>query len=203
MMKAAIFDSTPQALATAFLIISNPPQGDTALRRALIGILRAIQRPTDEQFEWLQQLQGVRTSDDPPKAANFDGLTGDEIRAQCAMIVKAPFVYLPAPEQAAVVGSYTHDPQEKVQAIQALSAYIKPHADPSTRLLYNYCIVRCLPKHGRDTRKSREVLELTGVPDRVARACLRETRRKVQELRKRGENRLEIIFIEQGVVNAA
>jgi hypothetical protein len=199
-MTESLFESTGHALATAYVILENPPQGETALRRALVQILKNIHRPTEAQTAWLNQLQGVREAGEPASAVNFSGLTAEEVRAQCAMIAQAVTAHLPAPERAAVISAYTMNRLEKVRAVRELSEYIKPAADAKQRMLYDYCVLRSLPR----TEQNKEAiakLRQTGITEKSAAAYFRETKKKVQALRKRGENRLEIIFIRNGVIN--
>lgn len=196
-MTDAIFRTTGQALATAFLIVSTPPKQDCALRQALMRMLESVELPTRMQRDWLDQLRGSRSG-----SINFDGLSSDEIRAQCAMIVKAVTIHLLPHECAAVTGSYTHNPIEKAQAVRVLSAYIKPTEDSKLRLLFDYCVLRSLPKHGNQHLKPASVLSNMGVTERSTAAYYRETRKRVGELRRIGEDRLQVVFMRDGVINA-
>lgn len=194
-MSEGLFTTTGHALATAFLIISTPPQQDCALRRALIQILEAVDLPTRMQRDWLAQLKRRTTG--------FAGLTDDETRAQCAMIVNAVRVHLPGPEQEAVIGAYTRDPIEKAAAVRYLSNYLKPDDESSRkRLLFDYCVLRSMSKYGNKHLKSERFLTSYGVTDRSAAAYLREIRKRVNALRKIGEGRLEAVFMQSEVVNA-
>ncbi len=110
--------------------------------------------------------------------------------------------HLPAPESAAVTGSYTHDPAQKAEAVHYLSTYLRPTAtDSRQRLLFDYCVLRSLPRHGMQNVKSECQLLKLGVSDRSAAGYYREIRKRVGVLRKLGEDRMEAIFLRDGVIN--
>jgi hypothetical protein len=79
----AIFGSTGQAVHVAFMVMSQPAMQDAPLRKALIRALESIHLE-GQQREWLDQLRGT-----PSESVNFGGLSGDEVRAQCVMIIQA------------------------------------------------------------------------------------------------------------------
>jgi hypothetical protein len=79
----AIFGSTGQAVHVAFMVMSQPAMQDAPLRKALIRAMETIHL-ADDQRDWFDQLRGT-----PSESVNFGGLSGDEVRAQCVMVVQA------------------------------------------------------------------------------------------------------------------
>lgn len=97
----AIFGSTGQAVHVAFMVMSQPAMQDAPMRKALIRVLESI-RLGKQQRAWLDQLRGQ-----PSESVNFGGLSGDEVRAQCAMITQA-VRHLPNPEMWTLQAKYGH-----------------------------------------------------------------------------------------------
>lgn len=95
----AVFASTRQAVHMAFVVMSQPMQQDALLRRALIRVMESTHLD-GQRREWLEQLRGA-----PSSTVNFAGLTGDEVRAQCAMVTQA-VAQLPSPEAWVIQARY-------------------------------------------------------------------------------------------------
>lgn len=197
-MTDAIFQTTGQALATSFLIVASPVRQDGILRAALMRMIEALENPTPAQLQHLADLRGARSD-----SIDFGGLTSDEIRAQCAMVVQSVTDHLPAPERAAVIGAYTRRPMEKVEVTRYLSEYLKPGFDvvSGQRFMLDYCVLRCLPTND-DTKARKLAPEIFGVTPRTLAGYVRELRKRINQLRSMGESRLEPIFIRHGVVHA-
>jgi hypothetical protein len=81
----AIFESVEQALHVSFMVISLPSRQKNTFRLALIQALEQVGDLTNRQQATLEYLRGTRTE----STINFEGLNGDEVRAQCAMVVAA------------------------------------------------------------------------------------------------------------------
>ncbi len=96
-----VFQSTTQALHVAHLVLSCEPRQKSALRQALIQMLESLPQLTKRQQTWLEQLIGS-----PSGTVNFAGLTGDEVRAQCAEVISAVRSKLPPLEQHVVTARY-------------------------------------------------------------------------------------------------
>ncbi len=92
-----IFKNTQQALHVSFLVTSLPPRQKQQFGLALIQILESVGRLSARQAEFLDYLYGSSSG-----TINFDGLNGDEIRAQCAMVVAAVRDHLLKPERNAI-----------------------------------------------------------------------------------------------------
>jgi len=82
--SAAIFNSTEQALHVSFYVISLPARQKNPLRMALIQMLESMSGLTRRQQATLDYLYGEKSS-----TVDFSGLSGEEIRAQCSMVIGA------------------------------------------------------------------------------------------------------------------
>jgi hypothetical protein len=133
MQEQTIFANTGQAVHVAFMVMSQPAMQPAPLRKALIRAMESIRLET-HQHEWLQQLRGA-----PSETINFGGLSGDEVRAQCAMITQA-VKQLPAPEmwvlqakygsiefEDAAPGSLTE--QQMIDALERAAAEVETHRE--------------------------------------------------------------------------
>lgn len=195
-MSDAIFNSTSQALHVSFLVVSVDPKRGNSLRQALIRIIESVELPSARLKAWLSQLRG-----EPSGTVNFAGLDPFEIRGQCAMLTQAARDHLFGPERAAVIASYTRDDIEMATAVQYLSNYIQPEADSRTRLLYDYCVLRCLPKHEKKKSRLIHIYNGFGVNDKSVAAHVREVRKKFSVYRARGEANIDAFFKKHGVVD--
>jgi hypothetical protein len=122
----AIFGSTGQAVHLAFVVMSQPAMQDAPMRKALIRVLESI-RLADEQRAWLDQLRGQ-----PSESVNFGGLSGDEVRAQCAMITQA-VKQLPKPEMWALQAKYGHVEFEDMTPADLTGAQLADALDRATK----------------------------------------------------------------------
>jgi hypothetical protein len=97
-MSDAVFTDTRQALYIAHMVMALPPRQGSPFRTSLIRALEASRGLSAVQSAWLDQLRG-QSGD---SSVNFSGLTSDEVRGQCAMVISAVDSKLPAPEQAVI-----------------------------------------------------------------------------------------------------
>lgn len=88
--QEAIFENAGQAVHVAFLIMAQEATQDAPLRMALIRIMESINLVDSKQRHWLDQLRGGGGG-----TVNFSGLSGGDIRAQCALITQAVKTKLP------------------------------------------------------------------------------------------------------------
>jgi hypothetical protein len=82
-MEEAIFENAGQAVHVAFLIMAQEATQDAPLRKAIIKAMESV-KLDNGQRHWLDQLRGSGGG-----TVNFEGLQGNEIRAQCVMITQA------------------------------------------------------------------------------------------------------------------
>ncbi|MEY8173453.1 hypothetical protein [Burkholderia multivorans] len=120
-----IFKNTQQALHVSFLVTSLPPRQKQQFGLALIQILESVGRLSARQAEFLDYLYGSSSG-----TINFDGLNGDEIRAQCAMVVAAVRDHLLKPERNAIWLRYACGmPARPASATRAADPAIPPSAE--------------------------------------------------------------------------
>lgn len=106
----AVFVDTRQALYVAHMVMALPARQKTPFRSALIRAMEATPHLTGQQEAWLDQLRGTPSD----STVNFAGLTSDEVRGQCAMVISAVESKLPAPERAVVAARFTPAEYEEV-----------------------------------------------------------------------------------------
>lgn len=90
--KEAVFENVGQAVHVSFLIMAQEAKQDAPLRAALIRAMESVQL-SGRQRCWLDQLRGASSG-----SINFGGLDGNEVRAQCAMVLQAVKHRLPKTE---------------------------------------------------------------------------------------------------------
>jgi hypothetical protein len=122
----AIFENAGQAVHVAFLIMAQEATQDAPLRKAIIRVMESI-KLAPNQRHWLDQLRGAGGG-----SVNFAGLSGDEIRAQCAMITQAVKTKLPNVEMWVLQAKYGQTDFEDVadeQGDQEVAAVEQAQAD--------------------------------------------------------------------------
>lgn len=131
-LTPAIFESTGQAIHVAYVIMAQPAQQDSMLRKSLVRILGSMANLSPALSSWLGQLRGEKSG-----TVDFEGLSAYDVRAQCALILTAVRTRLPEPERWAIEAKYcaTEDEgrdgekryafsSEKAAAIKRLSAWL-------------------------------------------------------------------------------
>lgn len=82
--QEAMFTSVGQALHVAYLIMSSEARQSSPTRKALMTMMSFADSLDERQTEWYFQLQGQVSG-----SINFRGLSPEDVRAQCALIVSA------------------------------------------------------------------------------------------------------------------
>lgn len=98
--QQGIFENAGQAVHVAFLVMAQEATQDAPLRKALIRAMESVQLGPGQRH-WLDQLRGTGGG-----TVNFEGLSGDEIRAQCALITQAVKTKLPNVEMWVLQAKY-------------------------------------------------------------------------------------------------
>jgi hypothetical protein len=98
--EQAIFKDAGQAVHVAFLVMAQEAMQDAPFRKALIRVMESINLDRG-QTHWLDQLRG-----DKGGSVNFAGLSGNDVRAQCAMITQAVVTNLPPLEKWVLQAKY-------------------------------------------------------------------------------------------------
>lgn len=212
----AIFENTQQALHVSFLVTSLPPRQKQQFRLALIQILESVGRLTDRQAQFLDYLYGSSSG-----TINFDGLSGDEIRAQCAMVVGAARDHLLKPERNAVWLRYACGmPARPASATRAADPGIPPSAEwkralvemrtylrPSLTVTNGKAIMALIAGHSQvrlrqDGLSYREISEETHVTVRTLERNAQIIRKRLVELERQAVKRLTPLFERNNVTIA-
>jgi hypothetical protein len=98
----AVFETAGQALYVSYLVMAHEARQGTPLRNAILRIMDDLQHPTKRQQEWMDQLRGDKGS----STVNFDGLSPDEVRGQCAMVTQAVKDHLTSIERSVIEARY-------------------------------------------------------------------------------------------------
>ncbi len=206
----AIFESTGQAIHVAFLILAHDAQQDGMLRKALVRILEAIPMLTDEQDAWLQQLRGS-----PSSTVSFEGLSSNDVRAQCAMIMSAVKTKLPKTEMWALQAKYCRTDfegpkesrryafsKEKADAIRALANWLADSKSLSAvPLLAIDCMVaKFYTNHKKTEISFRELARTFGGDHLVYFRTFQKVKVQLKPLEGIAIARLKPYFEEQGIV---
>lgn len=204
----AIFQSTEQALHVSFLVTSLPPRQKQQFRLALIQILESIGELDRQQASFLDYLYGSSSGN-----ICFDGLTGDEIRAQCAMVVSSVRSHLLKPERNAIWLRYAAgmparpataqraaDPgippsEEWKGAMTAMRSYLRP----SLTITDSKTILALLGAHSRPQQREtdlsyREISAEFGTPVRTLERNAAIIRKRLKGLELQAVQRLTPLF---------
>jgi hypothetical protein len=215
----AIFENAGQAVHVAFLIMAQEATQDAPLRKAIIRAMESIKLEPNQRH-WLDQLRGVGAG-----TVNFSGLSGSEIRAQCALITQAVKTNLPAPEMWVLQAKYgqtdfedidqgdrqlpaTRVPRtvrrfafsaERIAAIKGLSDWFVPMF-PSIKPLAIDCMLgRLFANHKKLDISSRDLATSFGGNHTAYLRASRKMKDHLRILEQQAIARLEPIFIEQRV----
>ena len=214
----AIFENAGQAVHVAFLILSQEAIQDAPLRAALIRVMESMRLTDGNLRDWLDQLRGT-----PGGAVNFSGLTGGEIRAQCAMITQAVKTHLPNIEmwvlqakfgQTDFEDSRPSDRQlpapapvrrwafsaERIAAIQGLSDWFAPMFPRIKPLAVDCMLGRLFANHKKLDITSRDIAASFGGNHTQYLRASKKMKEHLRIIEERAIDRLEIIFMRQGVV---
>jgi hypothetical protein len=210
----AIFESTQQALHVGFLVISLPARQKNTFRLALIQILESIGTLNEKQAAFLDYLHGSRSG-----TIDFDGLTGDEIRAQCAMVVAAAADRLPDPERYATwiryargiparprTAEYAADPgippsMEWKRGVFGMANYLRPSLTISSR----DAIMALIAAHAFPHQRERDfsyasISKDCEIPVRTLERAAFTIRKRMRGLEDQAIQRLTPMFQRDGLV---
>ncbi|XYJ11800.1 hypothetical protein ACSUZJ_07365 [Telluria sp. B2] len=218
--QQGIFESAGQAVHVAFLVMAQEPSGDAPFRKALIRAMESIRLENNEQRHWLDQLRGERSG-----TVNFGGLRDTEIRAQCALITQAVRTKLPEVEQWVLQAKYgqveyedidlgdrqlppTEKPRmqrryafsaERIAAIKGLSDWLAPMFRGIKPLAIDCMLGRMFANHKKIDISSRDLASQFGGNHTQYLRASRAMKEHLRKLEGKAMERLEPIFLEQGV----
>jgi hypothetical protein len=213
----AIFQSTEQALHVGFLVTSLPSRQKNAFRVALIQALEALPKLGKDQEKFLSYLRGEASS----STVDFGGLTSDEVRAQCAMVVACVRDQLPEPEQYAAWIRYARGiPAQPKTAQRAADPGIPPSMEwkrgvfgmatylrPSVNLQNRETIMALIAAHAFPNQREKEftyqsISKHYGVPVRTLERAAFTIRKRLRGLENQAVERLKPMFERDGLVEA-
>ncbi|WP_197328689.1 hypothetical protein [Ralstonia syzygii] len=203
------------ALHVSFLVTSLPPRQKAQFRLALIQILEGVGHLDRRQAEFLDYLYGGSAS----SSICFDGLTGEEIRAQCAMVVSSAKSHLLTPERNAIFLRYAcgmparpgsagcaadagmPPSMEWKQAMVGLRTYLRP----SLTLSCGEAILALLAGHSRPKERQeglsyKEISDATRVSVRTLERNAHIIRKRLRGLEQQAVLRLTPLFERDGVI---
>ena len=215
----AIFDNAGQAVHVAFLIMAQEATQDAPLRKALIRVMESIKLTDGNQRNWLEQLRGT-----PGGSVNFSGLTGGEIRAQCAMITQSVKTNLPHIEMWVLQAKYGQtdfedsrpgDSQlpapapvrrfafsaERIAAIKGLSDWFAPLFPKIKPLAIDCMLGRLFANHKKLDITSRDLAASFGGNHTQYLRASKRMKEHLRVIEERAMDRLGEIFVKQGVVS--
>ncbi|NHZ84108.1 hypothetical protein F2P44_33360 [Massilia sp. CCM 8695] len=218
--EAAIFESAGQAVHVAFLVMAQEAMQDAPLRMALIRMMESV-KLENGQRHWLDQLRGTRSG-----AVNFGGLTGGEVRAQCAMITQAVKTKLPAVEMwvlQAKFGETEHEDvelgdrqlpataaprvtrrfafsAERIAAIKGLSDYFQPQFPHINPFAMDCMLGRLYANHKKLDISSRDLAAQFGGNHTKYLRASHKLKNQLRILEQQAMARLEPTFIDHGVI---
>ncbi|WP_136419959.1 hypothetical protein [Herbaspirillum sp. ST 5-3] len=210
--QVAIFESTGQAIHVAYTIMSQPAQQDSMLRKSLVRILDAMSNLSPRLSAWLGQLRG-----EPSGTVHFDGLSSNDVRAQCALILLAVRTRLPDPEMWALQAKYCMTEYEdigkkrryafsgeKAVAIKALSDWLvqtSAFADVPSSVM-DCMVAKFYANHAKTEISFRQLAKTFGGDHLKYFRAYGKVKKILRPLEDMAVNRLSPYFAEQGIVMA-
>lgn len=213
----AIFESLEQALHVSFMVISLPSRQKNTFRLALIQALKQVGDLTARQEATLEYLRGTRTE----STINFEGLNGDEVRGQCAMVIAAVKDQLPQDERNAIWIRYARGiPPRPPKAGQSASPGVPPSAewkrgvfemasklrsDVGTAVTDRNTIMALIAGHAFPQQREAEfsyaiIARETGYAIRTLERTAFQVRKRLRGLEQNAVQRLAPMFQRDGVV---
>jgi hypothetical protein len=193
----AIFKSVPQAIHVSFLILSCPPRQKNGLRLALIRIIESIGTLNRRQAAFLDYLIGEKSSN-----VDFDGLTSDEVRAQCALVAGAVRHHLPDQERFVIWARFGYGAERKA-GVWGLTRLLRAQLNISNRKAILALIgAHLMADHCRKANglSYKAIFDETGIPIRTLERAAQQIRIKVRILENSAYDRLSPMFERDGLV---
>ncbi|WP_454710964.1 hypothetical protein [Cupriavidus nantongensis] len=211
----AVFADTRQALYVAHMVMALPPRQKTPFRTALIRAMEATPKLTGMQEAWLEQLRGSPSD----STVDFGGLTSDEVRGQCAMVMSAVDSKLPPPERAVVRARFTPAEYEeigaggqrhrryfygpgRVEGIRYLADWLA-HGSPITGPALDMLVAKAFANHERLAVSFRDMAQSFGGNHMTYARAFPKIRERLRELEAVAVSRLEEYFAAMGLIAPA
>lgn len=206
----AVFRDTRQALHVSFLILSTDPRAKNVFRTALIQIMELQPTLTKRQKAWLDQLIG----DIAESTVNFGGLTGDDVRAQCAEVISAVNSKLGNIERWTVYARFGQMGDERLpdgvkryfflrersEAIQKLSAWLALSFDGISLMALDCMLARLYANHAKVDISFRDLAKAFGANHMTYKRAFDKIRLRMQEVEGRAIDQLTPYFERTGLI---
>ena len=194
-MGDAIFQNTSHALHVSYLVMAHEPRRSTALWRAILVMMEGQKNLNSMQRAWMDRLRGIGRG-----SVDFDGLTGDEIRAQCAMVTQAVRDHLPIPERAIILCKFGIQ-LDKAQGVADLATYIKPLLNFTDDIAIKALVYGHLKPGQRQKGFSyEEISKSQGISVKALRIAAGHIARVAATLEQLAIDRLSPMFLRDGLI---
>ena len=205
--EEAVFESVNQAVHVSFLILAQEAKQDAPLRAALIRAMESVVL-SGRQRCWLDQLRGASTG-----SINFGGLDGNEVRAQCALVLQAVKHRLPATEMWVLQAKYgeTHFEDvdgkrrfafsaERIAAIRGLADWFRPMFPALNPLAIDCMLGRLFANHKKLDITVRDMAKSFGASHMTYQRASKKMQSHVRGLEQLAVGRLEESFMRHGLI---
>ncbi|USE78920.1 hypothetical protein NDR89_19995 [Cupriavidus gilardii] len=215
-MRNAVFADTRQALYVAHMVMALPPRQGSPFRTSLIRMLEGAPRLSATQSDWLEQLRGQPGD----STVNFSGLTSDEVRGQCAMVVSTVDSKLPAPERAVIRARFVPAEyeemvrgdkysrrffysRERVEAIGYLGDWLAPTVTAVSRDALDFLVAKVFANHQKLVISYRHLADQFGGNHMTYARAFATVRDRMRELEAVAVDRLTPYFEASGLIERA
>ncbi|WP_298410484.1 hypothetical protein [Janthinobacterium sp.] len=203
----AVFENVGQAVHVSFLIMAQEAKQDAPLRAALIRAMESVVL-SGRQRCWLDQLRGASTGN-----INFGGLDGNEVRAQCALVLQAVKHRLPATEMWVLQAKYGNTDfedvdgrrrfafsAERISAIKGLADWFRPMFPALNPLAIDCMLGRLFANHKQLDITVRDLAASFGGNRMTYQRASKKMQEHLRSLEAYAFERLTPSFTAQGVV---
>jgi hypothetical protein len=203
----AVFENVGQAVHVSFLIMAQEAKQDAPLRAALIRAMESVVL-SGRQRCWLDQLRGASTG-----RINFGGLNGNEVRAQCALVLQAVKHRLPATEMWVLQAKYGETDfedvdgkrrfafsAERIDAIKGLSDWFRPLFPSVPSQAIDCMLGRLFANHKQLDITVRDLAASFGGSRMSYQRASKKMQDHLREMERIAFQRLTPSFVAQGVV---
>jgi hypothetical protein len=209
--SSTMFTSVGHALAVAILVISTEARQDSTMRAALLGMMEAVPRLTSAQADWYDELRGGASS-----TIDFSGLSSEDIRAQCALIVSAVQSKLLVQEMWAMQAKHactefeTVDGRKRyafsavrINAIKELSDWLLPSFPKVSPAAMDCLVAKVYADHSKTKISYRDLESSFGLARMTFSRVATQINARLRGLEKDAAEKLTPYFLESGLIPEA
>lgn len=206
----AVFENVGQAVHVSFLIMAQEAKQDAPLRAALIKAMESVQL-SGRQRCWLDQLRGESSG-----RINFGGLDGNEVRAQCSMVLQAVKHRLPKTEMWVLQAKYGETDYEdvngkrrfafspeRIEAIKGLADWFRPMFPSLNPMAIDCMLGRLFANHKQLDITVRDLAASFGGNRMTYQRASKKMQEHLRSLESYAFERLTPSFTAQGVVGVS